>query len=53
MNDPQEITVLKKKLKICKEAILKEREAKNLLERNLADIKKKRDLLQFELDEKV
>ena len=45
--------MLKKKLKICKEAIMKEREAKNSLEKTLADVKKKRDFLQFELEEKV
>lgn len=51
-NKEEKIDTLRKKLKILKTALLKERQAKSLVESEVQELRRKFELLTSELDEK-
>lgn len=52
-NKEEKIEILRKKLKILKAALIKERQAKGLVDQEIGEFKRRNQLLQTELDEKV
>ena len=52
-NKEEKIEVLRKKLKILKGALIKERQAKSLVDQEVGEYRRKHELLYLELDEKV